>query len=124
MEDSLRILSNKPFNIKILSDSPLDIKLVRDEVCRFASAMENEFKENDYKWGRKDCDLDFLLEKFNEKIEELLEAVDTLRRLEHNLYRIRYTGDGPIEGYRRIVLSEAADIANIVMMIADICKAL
>jgi NTP pyrophosphatase (non-canonical NTP hydrolase) len=77
---------------------------VREEVKKFADAMEAELKENDYKGGWKNCDIAFLVDKLHEEVKELIDAI--------------------CYGTPENVLSEAADIGNIAMMIADIRNSL
>lgn len=79
-------------------------KFPRAEVMKFANAMEKELKENDYKGGWKDCNLVFLADKLYEEVQELIYEAgrDSKKR----------------------ILSEAADVGNIAMMIADINGAL
>ncbi|MHB8061344.1 MAG: hypothetical protein ACYDG2_01735 [Ruminiclostridium sp.] len=95
-------------------------KMIREEVEKFAQAMEIELKENDYKDGWKDCDLEFLIDKLEEEKDELLEVATRYDS-------IKYDSRVPEEekgGLRKIVISEAADVGNIAMMIADICNSL
>lgn len=78
--------------------------LPRNEVYIYAEAMEAELKENDHKGGWKDCSIEFLVSKLHEEVDELIEAV--------------------CYGTPERILSEAADIGNIAMMIADVRGAL
>ncbi|MDF2883839.1 MAG: hypothetical protein K0R54_4403 [Clostridiaceae bacterium] len=79
-------------------------KFPRPSVMIFANAMEKKLKDNDYKGGWKNCPIEYLANKLDEEIEELLDAVSN--------------------GTPSKVLSEAADVGNIAMMIADIYEAL
>lgn len=92
----------------------------RTEVLKFAEAMEVELKENDYKGGWKNCELSFLVEKLAEETEELIEVSERLKGLECN----QFITKEELKGQRERILSEAADVGNIAMMIADICGAL
>lgn len=92
----------------------------RSVVRWFAAAMEHELRENDHKgtWDR--CTLGYLGKRLREEVEELVVAA-TDGHINANV------GD---EGYRVApwteadvcrVLSEAADVGNFAMMIADVC---
>jgi NTP pyrophosphatase (non-canonical NTP hydrolase) len=81
----------------------------RPEVVVFADAMESKLKENDWKGGWKNCDAARLLERVREEVDELAEAVAWERR-----------GDNE----RAVIGREAADVANMAMMVADVCGAL
>lgn len=72
---------------------------IRREVVSFSYQMEKELKENDYKGHWRGCSFEYLLSKLDEEVAELKEAMANSDH-EH-------------------VLSEAADVANICMMIAD-----
>jgi NTP pyrophosphatase (non-canonical NTP hydrolase) len=78
---------------------------LRPAVAWFAQAMERKLRENDHKGGWLDdkCDLAFLLGKLTEERSELTRAI-----------RERGTPEQ--------CLDEAADVANIAMMIADVCQ--
>jgi len=71
---------------------------LRPSVRAFALAMEDELRLNDFKGGWESCDVGWLLVRAAEELAELQGAV-------------LFGGD---------VLSEAADLANIVHMIADV----
>jgi hypothetical protein len=74
--------------------------IVREEVDWFSHEMEQKLSSNDHKGGWKECDNFFFLDKLDEEVRELAQAVL------HN------------QGSQRII-EEAADAANIAMMIAD-----
>jgi hypothetical protein len=78
---------------------------LRPALAWFAQAMERKLRANDHKGGWIDgkCDLLFLFEKLTEERRELTRA----------------TGKG---GTPEQILEEAADVANIAMMIADVCQ--
>lgn len=75
---------------------------LRPEVVAFAVAMEKELRENDHKGGWKTEGISYFIEKLHEEVNELTKAL------------------GDIKATKRRVLSEAADVANIAMMLADI----
>jgi hypothetical protein len=86
----------------------------RREVLAFAEAMEEKLRENDHKGGRKQCSLSYLKERLREEADELSRVL-SLRA---------GSGTAQHHEYSRAVRREAADIANIAMMIADVCGAL
>lgn len=93
----------------------------REEVIKYAEAMEVELKENDHKgYWRDQCDLEFLADKLDEEVQELKHAMGCYEREDCKLKPNKET----LEEIRKSVLSEAADVGNIAMMIADICEAL
>jgi len=74
--------------------------LLRPEVLAFASVMESKLRANDHKAHWRECSLDYLLTRLEQEALELREAINC--------------GEG--------VISEAADVANFAMMIADIVQ--
>ena len=96
---------------------------LRPEVLAFARAMEAELRENEHKGGWRDCGTDWLLRRMGDERRELTAAVARWRT------RSRcYCGDPKHEEDRaataRAVLSEATDVANFAMMVADVCGSL
>lgn len=79
---------------------------IRSEVQWFATEMEKQLKANDHKGGWKDCDPWDLL---NRADEELMELRDAVFKGEHG-------------GGADRIIHEAADVANFCMMIADIAR--
>lgn len=75
---------------------------LRDEVKWFAEKMETELLENDNKGGWRDCWIEDMLARIPEEYKELLEAVASK------------------DAHR--VISEAADVANFALMVADIAN--
>ncbi len=84
--------------------------LLRVEVLAFASLMEKKLRENDHKGGWQGEDKEYLLRRLTEEMGELERAATAFVT--------------PSRGWRDIVGSEAADVANFAMMIADNCGAL
>lgn len=80
---------------------------VRAPVLQFAVAMERELKANDHKGGWKDCGLKYLFRRIREEVDELQRAAYT-----------------PKSSGADTICSEAADVGNFAMMIADVCAAL
>lgn len=78
----------------------------RAQVQRFALAMEAELRANDHKGGWHACTLSWLLRRLRVEVNELERAIKHKQRVGAE------------------VLSEAADVANFAMMIADNCGAL
>ncbi|EJR71386.1 hypothetical protein JDS76_26155 [Bacillus cereus] len=79
---------------------------MREEVKWFAEQMESKLQENDHKGGWKDCDLQWLVKRLKEEVNELELALK----------------DFPISfnEYSENVIKESADVSNFSMMIADI----
>lgn len=76
----------------------------RPEVMRFARQMEYILRDNDYKGGWNNMSMDELYYRAREEMRELREALD------------RWMDD---DGYI-LITKEAADVANYMLMIADI----
>ncbi len=83
----------------------LSINDLRPEVLAFAYLMERELREHDDREGWKDCGSGWLMERLMEEFDELEVAITE-----------RFPP--------RSIGSEAADVANFAMMIADVCGAL
>lgn len=86
---------------------------LRPEVHAFAQAMERKLRANDHKPGWKQDDPGALMDRVEEEAIELRCAASAWR----------------ISGLRRTtiaehVLEEAADVANMAMMVADVCGGL
>ena len=79
---------------------PTRFDQLRPEVLAFAAVMESKLRANDHKTHWRECSLDYLLTRLEQEALELREAINC--------------GDG--------VISEAADVANFAMMIADIVQ--
>jgi len=84
---------------------------LRPEVLAFARLMEQQLRANDHKPGWKHDSADALIDRLNQELDELADAVD-----EWPQSRI-------LNGTERVG-KEAADVANFAMMLADICGAL
>ncbi len=82
----------------------------RMDVQRFAIAMEEKLRANDHKGGWEEEPPADLYEHLQEEVEELGEAIG---------YGITGQCDD-----RKLILAEAADVANMAMMVADVCGAL
>lgn len=79
-----------------------DVSECRPEVKAFACLMEQKLRMNDHRPGWKDTAVCWLWDRLNGEADELLDVV---------------SGGGNVG-------SEAADVANFAMMIADVCGAL
>ena len=96
---------NNPINYKEtkteinINNNPLKDVSIRDTVLIFANNMEQKLVENDYKRDWENCSKSFLKVKLLEEIAELFDS------LKHS--------------NQRKITAEAADVANIAMMIAD-----
>jgi NTP pyrophosphatase (non-canonical NTP hydrolase) len=91
---------------KVTAEQPI---VPREEVIKFAKAMECELRCNEGKGGWKEEDVMWLLERLEEEVVELRQAVDRA-----SSWRIAAT----------VILAEAADVANFAMMIADVTRGL
>jgi NTP pyrophosphatase (non-canonical NTP hydrolase) len=92
----------------------------RPEVVAFADAMERELRANDHKGGWRDDHHDDLMSRLSDELLELQQALDLSRGKSAAYYP--NNPNGPT--WQSVVLSEAADVANFAMMIADVCEAL
>lgn len=78
---------------------------IRDEVLLFAHVMEEKLSQNDWQGGWQNCPVDWLLSRVWEEMRELEIAMQK-------------------PWNKATVVREAADVANFVMMIADVVGAL
>lgn len=85
-------------------------------VSLFALTMEQGLRKNDYKGGWLDCELEYLRDKLTEEKRELIQAV---KKHEDNYYSANQSIDMSL---MQRVIDEAADVANIAMMIADVVR--
>ena len=87
---------------------------VRQAVLWFARMMEDKLAEHDDSPGWEDCDPAWLFKRLTEEAAEL--------RAEVNLLEVFHThsDDGASDEQRLRVASEAVDVANFAMMIADV----
>ncbi len=76
---------------------------LRPEVVAFAQAMEQKLRENDYKGGWKECSTQELFKHLEEEVGELKTCVESI-----------------YDFSKEETLGEAADVANIAMMLADV----
>ena len=72
---------------------------MRDEVVWFAQEMETNLRANDCKGGWDGCSPKWLMNRLRQETAELRRAIE--------------------HGNPEAILSEAADVANFAMMIAD-----
>lgn len=84
---------------------------LRPEVQRFAAAMERELRANDHKGGWRNDAPGRLLRRLWQEADELARALDA------------HKTDPSAETSARVA-SEAADVGNFAMMIADVCGGL
>ena len=82
---------------------------VRPELEYFARVMESVLKSNDHKGGWEKCDIDFFEKKLDEEFDELVEA----------LMLYKHDKKSRTDLVRSGIMREAADLANICMMIHD-----
>ncbi len=99
-----------------MSDQPVRFALeVRYQVAAFALLMERELRANDHKGGWDQEDTSWLLDRLREEVQELCDADPNQARYPYGLDIIRATKERALR-----VESEAADVANFAMMIADV----
>ncbi len=99
--------------ITILQTTELDLNnYLRPELKKFAIDMEDEMRANDHKGkdGWKHSSETSLFAWLMDEVRELYEAMTKARTIKE---KDRYEDD---------VISEAADTANIAMMIADLAR--
>ncbi len=72
----------------------------RKALLWFGKKMEEALRWNDYKGGWENCSNEYLIAKLNEEVDELKQAI-----------WMGKSGD--------MIMQEAADVANIAMMLAD-----
>lgn len=91
---------------------------IRPEVAWFSSKMEEELLLNDFKGGWKDCEVQWLIKRLQDEVDEL----------KSEWYkRENDWGRSADEGYMFVksnedLIKECADISNFAMMIADNLK--
>lgn len=83
---------------------------LRPQIKWFAGKMESKLKKNDHKGGWEGEDVIWLLKRAEEELEELKEILDESEALACNV---------PNFVDKDKIISEAADVANFLMMIAD-----
>ena len=94
--------------------SELTFEDIRPEVLEFALLMEYKLRENDFKGGWKNDSVEALLKRVDEELDELREELYVDDVLEGSGY------EAPIERVHKIRTTyEAADVANMLMMIVD-----
>lgn len=109
-------LDNKEANTK--PDGYTVLTTVRPEVIWFANKMEEKLALNDHKGGWKACDVDMLIDRMQEEIDELKDAW---------WKRKNDWGRSAGEGFMFVptnedLIKECADVANFAMMVADLFK--
>lgn len=83
---------------------------IRPEVLWFAQQMEDKLKKNDHKGGWSKCDIGYLMGRLYEELNELNVAVcEDAMDYKPKKYSLE------------LIISEAEDVANFAMMIADVC---
>jgi DNA repair exonuclease SbcCD ATPase subunit len=82
-----------------------DVLNVRPVVSEFAQAMEEVLRDNDHKGGWSSCTKEYLLTRLGDEMRELKKATLDTNMVGHSAKNIT---------------KEAADVANIAMMISDV----
>jgi NTP pyrophosphatase (non-canonical NTP hydrolase) len=104
---------------------------LRPETEAFAQAMERKLVLNDHKGGRENWRQDgprALLDRVREEVDEVDQALAWLESVERALVLAPYSERDALramrDSARESVLHEAADVANMAMMVADSAEAL
>lgn len=87
-----------------MAKSQQKASMVRPEVALFAEMMEAKLAENDYKGHWSEAPWDYHVERLQQEVEELYDAL--------------------MQGNPRCIAEEAVDVANFAMFITDICYGL
>jgi len=74
--------------------------LYGNPILNFACAMQKELDKNDHKSGWRECNWEWLIKRAKQELGEVERAIQKNK---------------PI----KVILSECADVANFMMMIAD-----
>ena len=82
----------------------------RIEIEWFSKIMEQKLRKNDYKGGWGGEDVSWLFSRAGEELEELRQVLKKSDCIDCNI---------PDVGYEDEIIFEAADVANLMMMIAD-----
>jgi len=82
----------------------------RIEVEWFSKIMEQKLRKNDHKGGWKDEDIVWLFDRAEGELKELRQILEESNCMDCNI---------PDIGCEEKIIFEAADVANMVMMIAD-----
>lgn len=88
---------------------------VRPAVIAFASTMEEVLRANDHKGTWHDCSPEYLSRKLTEEFAELQMCLT--RRLKENQAFSEFPPHSQV-----CIEHEAVDVANVCMMIADLCR--
>ena len=106
--------------------APLTLADCRPEVLAFALLMEQELRANDHKPGWKDDRPLDLAWRVKEEAQELYNAVWDATHFATPLDDEQLDAPTPdgLKSLRQRIASEAADAANMAMMVADVCGAL
>lgn len=97
--------------LRARSSEPVAPPAIRPVVLAFAHLMEAKLRENEWKGGWQKCSPESLLARVREETDELAEAIGPGSRTDVGLWR-------------PLVANEAADVANMAMMVADVCGGL
>ena len=87
---------------------------VRKDVLNFSKEMEKKLRIKDYKGGWEECRLDCLFAEIGREIHELMWA---MQKADTDTIRADFCAENCED-----IISECADIANYVMMIATNTK--
>lgn len=94
---------------------------VRPEVAAFALLMERELRANDHKTGWKGVDRLRLARHMRQEADELCDLLHEHKKSGIDQKAMRYSADDTVQD---AVAEEAADVANMALMVADVCGCL
>lgn len=109
---------------------PIEPSAWRPEVVAFANAMERKLRANDWKGGWKEDHPDALMERVGDELREFRDQYGWCRGDTLTLSHIARPSQqynethAKLEVSRLMLLNEAADVANMMMMVCDVCDAL
>ena len=89
---------------------------VRPSVEWFATKMEEKLAKNDHKGGWGECEIDWLISRIEQELEEL-KKVYGFRKADWG--RSVSEGIQFVDVSNEAIINECADIANFSMMVAD-----
>lgn len=92
----------------------------RVKVQRFADEMERQLRANDYKGGWSQCTTKWLLGRLEQEKRELARALNAYHQASKGMSDGARRASDRVQKARRAIAHEAADVANVAMMITDV----
>ncbi len=90
----------------------------RERIRWFARRMEKKLRQNDHKGHWSNCTRAYLIRRMRTELKELAAKVTNFGRLTR-----KSMTDAGLQDSARALISEAADVANFAMMLADVVAA-